>query len=77
MTTLEEVREAAMRLSEHERQELAWALVDSVQKEPGYDEAWSDEISQRIDEIDSGRVRMVPHEEVMAELREMRRAYPD
>ena len=77
MSTLAEVRKAAMELSEEERQVLAWDLMDSVQKEPGYDASWAAEISRRIDEIDSGKVRMIPHEEVMAELREMRRAYPD
>ncbi len=75
MNTLAEVRDAATQLSEVERQEFAWELMDSVQKEPGYDEAWAEEIARRIDDMDSGRVRTIPHERVMAELREMRRAY--
>lgn len=75
MTTLGDVRDAAMQLTEQERQELAWELLDSVQKEPGYDEAWAAEIARRIDDIDSGRVKLIPADEVMAELREMRRAY--
>ena len=75
MTTLEQVREAAMQLSEEERQALAWELIDSVQKEPGYDEAWAEEIARRLEELDSGRVELIPAEVVLAELREMRRAY--
>lgn len=75
MTTLSEIRAAAMRLPEEERQELGWELIDSAQKEPGYDEAWAAEIARRIDDIDSGRVKTISHAEFLAELREIRRAY--
>ncbi|MEX1104199.1 MAG: addiction module protein [Dehalococcoidia bacterium] len=75
MTTLAEIRDAAMQLSEKERQELGWELVDSAQKEPGYDQAWGEEVARRIDDLDSGRVKAISHDELMAELREMRRAY--
>ena len=30
--------------------------------------AWGDEIKRRLDEIDSGAVQMIPHEEVLARL---------
>ena len=30
--------------------------------------AWGDEIKRRLDEIDSGAVKMIPHEEFMAHL---------
>jgi putative addiction module component (TIGR02574 family) len=75
MSNLAEVRDAAMRLTEEERQELGWELVDSIQKEPGYHEAWAEEIARRIDDLDSGRVKPISHQEMLAELREIRRGY--
>ncbi len=39
MTTLAEIRNAAMQLGEEDWQRLAWDLVDSVQKASGYDDA--------------------------------------
>jgi putative addiction module component (TIGR02574 family) len=68
VTTLEEVREAAMALSADERELLAADLYCSLEKEPGYDEAWAAEIQRRIEEIDSGKVKMVPWERVRERL---------
>jgi putative addiction module component (TIGR02574 family) len=34
----------------------------------GVEAAWSDEIKRRIEEIDSGKVRMIPYEEVRRRL---------
>ena len=69
MSKLEEVRAAALQLTDEEREELGWELVGSVPREPGYEEAWSNEIARRIDDIDSGRAKMIPGEQVMAEMR--------
>jgi putative addiction module component (TIGR02574 family) len=69
MSTLSEVRAAAFQLTNEEREELGWELVGSVPKEDGYEEAWANEIGGRIEEIDSGKVKMIPGDEVMRRLR--------
>jgi putative addiction module component (TIGR02574 family) len=45
--------------------------VDSADEELSASEieaSWSDEIKRRLDEIDSGAVKMIPHEEFLADL---------
>jgi putative addiction module component (TIGR02574 family) len=68
MTTLEQVRTAALALSPAEREALAADLVTSLEKEPGYDEAWDAELRRRVADIDSGRADLVPWEEARARL---------
>lgn len=55
-----------MELDEDERQLLAIRL--GLEKEPGYDEAWSAEIKRRLDEIDRGEADLVDWEEFRKEL---------
>jgi putative addiction module component (TIGR02574 family) len=74
MTTAERLLQQAMQLSSDERELLAIELFATLEKEPGYDEAWEAEIERRIKEIDDGTVEMIPGEHVMAELRERLRA---
>jgi putative addiction module component (TIGR02574 family) len=74
MTTAERLLQEAMQLSSDERELLAIELFASLEKEPGYDEAWEAEIERRIKEIDDGTVEMIPGEQVMAELQERLRA---
>lgn len=56
----------ALTLSEEERAELACSLIDSL--DPTVDEgaasAWDQEIARRISDLDSGRAKTVPWEEV-------------
>jgi putative addiction module component (TIGR02574 family) len=51
-----------MRLPDAQRAALAGALIESLDK--GVDEdaeaAWSDEIAQRLRDVDSGRVTLIP-----------------
>lgn len=73
--SFEEVRELALQLSPEQRLILADWLYGSVQDEDVEDEAevaaaWDEEIKRRLDEIDSGQVEMISHEEFMAGLRE-------
>ncbi len=70
MTTAERLLQEAMQLTSDERELLAVELFASLEKEPGYDEAWGAEIERRIKEIDDGTVEMIPGDRVMAELRE-------
>jgi putative addiction module component (TIGR02574 family) len=74
MTTAERLLQEAMQLSSDERELLAIELFASLEKEPGYDEAWEAEIERRLKEIDDGTVEMIPGEQVMAELQERLRA---
>ena len=59
----------AMQLSREERAELAERLWLSLEPSAAVDEAWSLEIERRIKEIDSGVIRPVDHEDVIADLR--------
>jgi putative addiction module component (TIGR02574 family) len=74
MTTAERLLQEAMQLTSDERELLAIELFASLEKEPGYDEAWEAEIQRRLKEIDDGTVELIPGETVMAELRERLRA---
>jgi putative addiction module component (TIGR02574 family) len=60
----------ALTLSEEERAELACSLIDSL--EPAVDEgaasAWDEEIARRISDLDSGRAKTAPWEEVRERL---------
>jgi putative addiction module component (TIGR02574 family) len=60
----------ALTLSEEERAELACSLIDSL--DPTVDEsaasAWDQEIARRISDLDSGRAKTVPWEEVRGRL---------
>jgi putative addiction module component (TIGR02574 family) len=60
-------------LSAEQRMSLALALMESVETSASVksNEAWSAEISRRIDEYDSGRVKGIPAEDVFRKLREM------
>lgn len=63
MTTAERLLQEAMQLTSDERELLAVELFASLEKEPGYDEAWEAEIQRRIDDVDSGRTRPIELDE--------------
>jgi putative addiction module component (TIGR02574 family) len=68
-----EVLDKAMALTSHERGLLIDRLVESLDDAPsdeGVDEAWADEIKRRVDEIRSGKVKMIPGEEMQQWLSE-------
>jgi len=72
-----EVLDKAMALSSDERGLLIDRLVESLDDaapEEGVDEAWADEIKRRVDEIRSGKVKMIPGDQV---LRELAKEFPD
>lgn len=48
---------------------LVESLDDALSKE-GVDEAWADEIKRRVDEIRTGKVKMIPGEEMQQWLSE-------
>ncbi len=60
-----ELLEKALSLSTHERGLLIDRLVESLDDGPaeeGVEAAWEDEIKRRVDDIRSGRVKMIPGE---------------
>jgi putative addiction module component (TIGR02574 family) len=55
-------------------QRLAEELLDAVQElDSDVKAAWDEEIQRRIAEIDSGTARLIPAEEVFAEVRSLLR----
>jgi len=72
-----EVLEKTLALSTQERGLLIDHLIESLDEGPaeeGVEEAWSEEIKRRVDEIRSGKVKMIPGEQV---LRELAKEFPD
>jgi putative addiction module component (TIGR02574 family) len=72
-----EVLEKALALSTEERGLLIDQLIESLDEGPaeeGVEEAWGVEIKRRVDEIRSGKVKMIPGEQV---LREVAQEFPD
>jgi putative addiction module component (TIGR02574 family) len=72
-----EVLEKALALSTQERGLLIDQLIDSLDEGPveeGVEEAWDEEIKRRVDDIRSGKVKMIPGEQV---LRELAQEFPD
>ena len=62
-----EVLEKALALSSQDRGLIIDRLIESLDDEPaeaGVEAAWSDEIKRRVEEIQSGKVEMIPGEEV-------------
>ena len=62
----------ALRLPEDEREDLGWALLDTVhggRDEGDVDGAWALEFRRRLDDLREGRVGSRPWAEVEAEIR--------
>lgn len=72
--TLEELETLAMKLPLKERSELAHRLIVSIDRTPvGTPEeiasAWDEEIARRVADMEAGRTRWIPADEVMTRLR--------
>ena len=70
MTTLvEELAQQARTLSLEDRARLAEELLASLDEasEPDAEGAWEKEIGRRVDEIRSGRAKLIPADEVFVE----------
>jgi putative addiction module component (TIGR02574 family) len=61
-----ELLQKALTLSDEERAELAGSLIDSLDTtvDAGTENAWNREIAQRLGDLDSGKAKTVPWEEV-------------
>jgi putative addiction module component (TIGR02574 family) len=58
--------EKALSLSERERADLACSLIDSLDPsvDQGAEDAWNEEIARRIADLDSGKAKTVPWDEI-------------
>ena len=63
-----ELLKRALALSEDERAELAGSLLESLDSAPedpaAVEASWNEEIARRIEDLDSGKAKTVPWEEV-------------
>ena len=67
MSSQFEIVEAqALKLTAEERVQLADRLIASLFEDHEVEEAWAAEVERRIEEIESGRVRLVPAAEAIA-----------
>jgi putative addiction module component (TIGR02574 family) len=66
-TAAKEILEAALKLDPQQREELIEELSASLDA-TNLGEYWEAEIRRRIDDVDSGRVKTVPADEVFARL---------
>jgi len=68
------VLEEALKLTPHERAEVAEQLIASLDEGPDaeVEQAWQEEVQRRLQQIDRGEVKTVPWEEVQRRLRHAR-----
>jgi putative addiction module component (TIGR02574 family) len=72
MAIRQALRDELLNLSSEERQKLADELYESLvegPRDPEWEEAWSKEIAQRVQEIVDGKADLIDADEVHAELR--------
>lgn len=67
---LRELFEAASELPDHQRAELAGMLLETLHGDPDPDVevAWAEEVERRVRQVDAGEVKLIPWEQVRAEL---------
>ncbi|HZE61039.1 MAG TPA: addiction module protein [Burkholderiales bacterium] len=69
---VDELARKARALPPEERVRLAEELLATVHEvDPEVEAAWDEEIRRRIEEIDSGKAKLIPAEEVFAEVRRL------
>ncbi|HLA78090.1 MAG TPA: addiction module protein [Vicinamibacteria bacterium] len=68
----QKVLEEALSLPPAERADVAATLLESLdeQEDQGVEEAWAEEIEQRIQDVESGAVKTIPWSEARRRLRE-------
>jgi len=66
----QELLERALALPEQERAELAGTLLDSLERitDADAESAWQKEVARRMAELDSGKARTTPWEEVRSQM---------
>ena len=61
----------ALKLTAHERAEVAEQLIASLDEGPDVDveQAWQEEVQRRLQQVERGEVETIPSEEVQRRLR--------
>jgi putative addiction module component (TIGR02574 family) len=69
-TESQQLLQSALALPESDRAEIAASLIHSLDSDidNNIDEAWAQEIKQRIESIDKGQVKLIPWDDVMLEM---------
>lgn len=65
----EKVKDEALQLPLEDRSRLASRLLESLDDEDDVSPEWLEEIRRRVKEINDGTAKMVPHDEVLANVR--------
>ena len=69
---VEELSRKVLSFSPEERVQLAEELLATVQEvDADVEAAWDEEIKRRVAEIDNGTAKLIPAEEVFAEVRRL------
>lgn len=69
---IDELSRKARALPPEERIRLAEELISSVRDPDGEIEAaWAEEIERRLEEVESGTAKLIPADEVFAEIRRL------
>jgi putative addiction module component (TIGR02574 family) len=63
------VESQALKLTAEERAQLADRLISSIFEDHEIEAAWAVEVERRVDEIDSGRAKLIPASESIARAR--------
>lgn len=68
--SIEELLKQAMELPDNDRLKLAEQLIGSIEhlESSEVEAAWDLEIDRRLDDIEKGRVKLVPHDEAMKQI---------
>lgn len=70
--TVQQIVAEARQLPPEELAEVVELLLGEVgESDPEVDEAWKVEVRRRVAEIESGRVKLIPGEQVMTEVRKI------
>lgn len=67
-TNVEAVLVQALQLTPDERAELIEALADTILPAPALHPEWEAEIARRVAEMDAGKTRFIPADEVLEAL---------
>ena len=69
---IDEISRKARALPPEERIRLAEELLSSVQdSDEEIEAAWAEEIKRRLEEVENGTAKLIPAEEVFAEIRRL------
>jgi putative addiction module component (TIGR02574 family) len=67
---LEELKVQVLQLADEDRAELAGRLLASLSPSAEFDAHWSAEVDRRIEEIEAGRVTLVPVADALSRVRD-------